>query len=242
MNESEKTLWQRIAAFELNDPAADLVFTERLARENGWTRDFARSATEEYKRFILLCCISPHGVTPSDVVDQVWHLHLTYTQSYWNDFCKKTIGKEIHHNPTRGGTAEQNKFADWYTETLQLYEQTFSEKPPADIWPDPQQRFTDIDFVRANKRTHFLLRKPGSKAWRGVGMGAFVCLSFGLASGNIWAGLALGLPGGLLVANIKSGPSQQNGGCNGVACGSGCSSDSGCSSGCGGGCGGGCGS
>jgi len=35
-------LWQKIDAFDLDDPDADLSFTTRLARENGWKPDYAR--------------------------------------------------------------------------------------------------------------------------------------------------------------------------------------------------------
>jgi hypothetical protein len=37
--------------------------------------------------------ISTHIVTPSEQVDQVWHLHLTYTRSYWDEFCPNVLGQ-----------------------------------------------------------------------------------------------------------------------------------------------------
>ncbi|MEK6230809.1 MAG: hypothetical protein N2A42_03075 [Luteolibacter sp.] len=33
----------------------------------------------EYKRFVALAMLAGHPVTPSEEVDQAWHLHLVYT-------------------------------------------------------------------------------------------------------------------------------------------------------------------
>ncbi len=100
MTEAQEILWKKIKEFEIDEPSSALTFTERLARENGWTIEFTLRAIEEYKKFMFLICIAEHPLTPSDQIDQVWHLHLLYTQSYWNDFCKNTLNKTIHHGPT----------------------------------------------------------------------------------------------------------------------------------------------
>ncbi|OYQ34069.1 hypothetical protein CHU92_12085 [Flavobacterium cyanobacteriorum] len=91
MTPSEKQLWERIQRFPIDEENAALTFSARLARENGWSRKYTQEVITEYKRFIFLCCVSPTPVTPSDPVDQAWHLHLTYTRSYWIDFCKNTL-------------------------------------------------------------------------------------------------------------------------------------------------------
>jgi hypothetical protein len=78
MTKEEITLWQKIEAFRLDDPDAGFQFSARLAGENGWSLNYAHRVIEEYKKFIFMCCISPTGVTPSDPVDQAWHLHLTF--------------------------------------------------------------------------------------------------------------------------------------------------------------------
>jgi hypothetical protein len=89
IDRSRDPLWLRIKDFELDDQDSHLTFTDRLARENGWTYEFCIRAILEYKKFIYLICLSDQPVTPSDEVDQVWHLHLIYTQSYWKEFCGK---------------------------------------------------------------------------------------------------------------------------------------------------------
>lgn len=156
----QAALWQRILDFQLDDLDAAFKFSERLARENGWNLVYTRRVIAEYKRFIFLCCISEHGVTPSDAVDQAWHLHLTFTRSYWIDLCSSTLGKEVHHNPTKGGNSESVKYNTFYTDTNKLYEQAFESQPPLDIWPDNAARFTDIDFRRINMRRNWVIPKP----------------------------------------------------------------------------------
>ncbi len=78
----DHNLWLALEKFEVDAGDETLTFIQRLARENGWSISFARKVFTEYKKFIFLAIISPGQVTPSDQVDQAWHLHLSYTQSY----------------------------------------------------------------------------------------------------------------------------------------------------------------
>lgn len=142
---TQPELWEKIRNFQLDDPASAFPFSQKLAKENNWSASFANQAIEEYKKFIFLCCIAPIGASPSVIVDQVWHMHLTYTDNYWNQFCKKTLAKEIHHYPSKGGNSEKEKHANWYQYTLALYEEQFATKAPADIWPSNAGSESDID-------------------------------------------------------------------------------------------------
>ena len=160
MNETHTALWQKIKRFELDDPASAFSFSDRLARENDWDIEFALRAICEYKRFMFLTCIADHPLTPSDEIDQVWHLHLLYTRSYWDAFCDGILGRKIHHGPTQGGKSEAAKFDDWYNKTLELYRATFRTNPPADLWPPSEKRFGDTDFKRVNVRRNWIIQKP----------------------------------------------------------------------------------
>lgn len=143
------------------DEATAFPFSERLARENGWPLPYARRVIQEYKRFAFLAVAAGHPVTPSDEVDQAWHLHMLYTSSYWKDFCGEVLRKPLHHGPTKGGESERDKFHDWYTRTLQSYRKFFNEEPPVDIWPDSRRRFgQDIHFVRVNASRNWIIPKP----------------------------------------------------------------------------------
>ncbi|AFY73681.1 hypothetical protein Syn7502_01625 [Synechococcus sp. PCC 7502] len=160
MNAEETKLYERIQAFSLDKPDVQLSFSKRLARDNGWSLQYARQAIEEYKKFAFLAIASGHPVTPSDQVDQVWHLHLTYTRSYWEEFCSQVLQTSLHHDPTLGGEAENQKFDDWYSRTLESYERFFGVKPPAEIWSAPKDRFgRDLYFVRINTQQNWILSK-----------------------------------------------------------------------------------
>lgn len=149
----------RLAHFEFDLPDAAFPFSRRLARENGWSHHFTLRVIEEYKRFLILCCDAGHPVTPSDHVDQAWHLHLCYTRSYWEDLCRDTLGKPIHHGPTKGGNAEDKKFTDWYQRTLTSYQKHFGQAPPDDIWPPSKQRFARRDFRRIDASSHLIISR-----------------------------------------------------------------------------------
>ncbi len=154
-------LWRRLQAFELDAPACGLTFTERAARENGWTLGFTNRVKSEYKRFLLLAMTCEHVVCPSEAVDQLWHMHLTYTRSYWEELCGNVLGKALHHGPTRGGSDEQQKYFHLYQQTLQAYTATFGTPPPADIWPAAEQRFgEDLACVRVNLQRAWVIPKP----------------------------------------------------------------------------------
>ncbi len=254
MGETDKL--KKLDIFEIGDPNAPFTFTHRLARENSWTDSYAKRVVTEYKRFMYLASISESAVTPSDAVDQAWHLHLSYTKSYWNDFCKNILNVEIHHNPTLGGPSQQKLFEQQYTSTLRLYELTFGELPPADIWPNVNVRFGNAnDFVRINRAKNWLVPKPEIN-FRVLAACAFVptlLVACGASVDNKqpWLWLVIGLCVALLLVMVcfglaysrkHKGKSNGNtgngffGGCGGAGAGKGGDGGSGCG---GGGCGGG---
>ena len=159
-------LLTRLNAFELDDARATFKFSDRLAHENGWSRAFARGAIEEYKKFLYLASISNVPATPSDIVDQVWHLHLTFTRSYWADLCQGVLGRPLHHGPTKGGAAEDAKYVDQYERTLALYRTEFGAEPPPQFWPDRHKRFSSAPHQRwVDRRSHFVVPKLSGYAW-----------------------------------------------------------------------------
>lgn len=160
MNSDQQKLWDKIKRFEINDPYVEFTFLDRLARENSWSLGYASRAILEYKKFMYLICVEHSPLTPSDQVDQVWHLHLLYTESYWSDFCENTIGRLIQHGPTKGGTSEKLKYNNLYEATKTAYKSHFNHECPEDIWPSSQIRFGQIRFSRVNLHKHWVIRKP----------------------------------------------------------------------------------
>jgi hypothetical protein len=160
LNQLQKELYQRLQAFSLDETDVVFPFSKRLAMENRWTLNYGQRVIEEYKKFAFLAVVAGHPVTPSDQVDQVWHLHLLYTRSYWEDFCPQVLQMNLHHGPTKGGRGEGDKFNDWYSKTLASYQTWFGEVPPQDIWPASHIRFgRDIHFSRVNTQDNWIISK-----------------------------------------------------------------------------------
>lgn len=131
---ADAPLWQRISVSPIGPSQTALTFAAKLARENGWPAPFAARVIEEYRRYCYLGLTAGHDVTPSDAVDQCWHLHLTYTRDYWERFCPQVLGRPFHHGPTAGGASELGRHFAQYAQTLRSYEAAFGS-PPRDIWP-----------------------------------------------------------------------------------------------------------
>ncbi|HZH63993.1 MAG TPA: hypothetical protein VEY10_03810 [Flavisolibacter sp.] len=146
--EERQGLWQRLQQFCFDEPDAVITFRDKLAAKNNWTKAFTERVIEEYRRFVFLCCVSPCSASPSFYVDEVWHLHLTYTRSYWISLCHDTLKMDLHHNPSKGTKDDIKKHKAWYIETLSLYEQNFGEVPPANIWPRPIKQKEETKPVR----------------------------------------------------------------------------------------------
>lgn len=168
-------LWKRLEAYQIGPETATLSFAGRLSRENRWEAAHTQAVIHEYKRFCYLAMTAGHEVTPSDAVDQVWHLHLTYSRDYWDEFCPEVLGGELHHGPTAGGAAEKARYYDQYAATLGVYEATFGEAPPPEIWPAAKRRFgKDPRAFRVNPadvmvldRRHAIL---GAVGWVALGV------------------------------------------------------------------------
>ncbi|KQS90269.1 hypothetical protein [Chryseobacterium sp. Leaf394] len=244
-----ENLWQRIQGFSLDQENATFPFSKKLAKEENWSAEFTRKAIEEYKKFVYLCCILPHGASPSETVDKVWHMHLIYTQNYWEDFCPNILKRSLHHHPSTGGNSENTKHQNWFSETLENYRKVFGLEPPAEIWNGQISKLKPkISWLKNLKLTSFftalLLLGSCSDSVSGVlvtVIGGFIAFFVVL---NIFAAI-LGTAFG---KNKDKNGSNGEGGSISSDGGSSCSSggDSGGSSCGGGGCGGcgggGCGS
>jgi len=118
-------------AFSFDKANEEYSFTIRLANENKWTKAFTKKAILEYKKFMYLAATSDKMVSPSEIVDVVWHQHLIFTKSY-RDFCL-LLGKQIQHIPSTHNPEEFEKFRDAKKQTEEIYIQNFGEQPK-DIW------------------------------------------------------------------------------------------------------------
>lgn len=258
-------LLARIEAFDIDGGPVALTFPKRLARENGWSVTYSQRVIDEYKRFVYLAMTAGHPVTPSDQVDQAWHLHMTYSDSYWERLNGEVLPKPLKHNPTKGGQAENEKFDNWYNRTLASYERVFGAPPPADIWPCSEIRFGEhLHFRRVNTAQNLIIPKASLRTAKWVGAAVVVSavasgcvaqtttdMTFALLLG---VGILFPVVLAIVIINaVKNDPRKRGGdsssGCGSSGCGSGSDShghghhgdsgdsggDSGCSSGCSGG-------
>src|SRR5687767_7184782 len=139
----EHPVWVALDNHVIGPEKAQLPFAQRLARENGWSMAHADRVMGEYKRFCFLAATAGHEVTPSDAIDQAWHLHLTYSRDYWEIYCPSVLGRVLHHAPTTGSAAARHQYFEQYAQTLKSYERVFGESAPADLWPSAAKRLLD---------------------------------------------------------------------------------------------------
>ena len=135
---AQQALWQRLQAYRFGEEDDALpVFVRRVAKEAKVSLAEAAQAVEEYRRFCFLACSSADAeVTPSTLIDQVWHTHLTDTHEYWQRFCPQVLQTTLHHRPGRGDAADADRHALQYRTTLARYRRYFGD-PPAACWPAP---------------------------------------------------------------------------------------------------------
>jgi hypothetical protein len=120
-------IWQQVLAFDLDEPTAPYTFTMRLALEKKWTVTFTDNAILEYKKFMYLLAVSGESLSPSPIVDEVWHLHLTYSRSY-DAFCA-ILGKDVKHVPSNHSPTDLLKLKRSVEKTKALYHLHFGPMP-----------------------------------------------------------------------------------------------------------------
>ncbi len=128
-----RSLWERIIAHRLDGTVGSAPYSVKLAQAEGWTAQHTARVIEEYRRFVYLTQVADTQMTPSEPVDRAWHMHLTFTRNYWDEFCAKVLGKPLHHDPC-AGDEDMPRYRVQYQQTMALYEQEFGARPPRDIW------------------------------------------------------------------------------------------------------------
>jgi hypothetical protein len=146
----DNALWKKISDFDFDNPMSEYGFSTRLATENFWTIDFTQKAIVEYKKFMYLAGTSDLMVSPSEIIDIVWHQHLIFTQSY-SDFCT-IIGKNIQHIPSTHNKEDFEKFKLAKQRTKKLYNDPFGEQPQ-EVW-----EYTDMYQVLHLPKSRFKIR------------------------------------------------------------------------------------
>jgi len=79
----------------------DHVVARVLKEQPTWTMERATVAAGEYRKWLVLCAITPEmrlGMCSTDV-DEIWHAHILFTRDYMR-CCNAMAGRYLHHQPT----------------------------------------------------------------------------------------------------------------------------------------------
>ena len=162
MTLAQRATYAQIAQFTIDQPHDVYPFSTKLSHDYGWSGTYTYRAIQEYKKFVFLMVTAERSLSPSTAIDRVWHQHLLYTHSYWNEFCAKVLGSPLHHIPSSGGLDEGIKYYRQYCQTLTYYRQYFGN-PPEDIWNSPTIRTEGHHYQWIDTSCCWVVRKPN---WR----------------------------------------------------------------------------
>lgn len=225
-------LWDHIRAAFGGPDASSRAFADKLSRKLGWKMDFALRSIHEYKKFIYLGLVSDFVVTPSRIIDQVWHEHLLFSAGY-RTFCDVVLGRRFDHSPELIPNKKQLAvYEAQFQATLALYAEEFGYAAPEDIWSTSKFQKTKHNYEKPAP-------KDGTSA--DFGFESAPLHSFFQEEGGLGAGG--GESGGGGASGSWSNPESDPAGDSGDGASAGTATDSSsscssCSSGCGG-CGGG---
>jgi hypothetical protein len=139
---SDRPLWHRLEGYSFNESPLSHSLVSRLGEETGHPVDVCYTLVEEYRRYMYLVGSTGEALAPSPIVDVVWRLHAQDKRAYYDDFCRRIIGRTIHR--FEGDQSETVGLLDdpAYGRTLDYYAQEFG-RPQVQFWPDP-----DVSSVR----------------------------------------------------------------------------------------------
>lgn len=127
------------------------ILTQRLKNEN---LVHVQTSLAEYFRFLELKIRTSDWnatlLSPSAIVDRVWHLHILDTVRYAEE-CKRLCGHVIDHNPD--GASDGSDRDARYQRTLDHYQIVFRMTPHSEIWPKLQGVAAPARNRRASART-----------------------------------------------------------------------------------------
>ncbi|MBL7702287.1 MAG: hypothetical protein JNM14_08550 [Ferruginibacter sp.] len=224
-------LWQHISSAFGGPDAFSKAFAAKIARKHNWSNAFALKAISEYKKFVYLGVVSDFHVTPSKIIDVVWHEHILFTKAY-REFCDEVICYQFDHHPELLPMEDETgRFNAQYLDTVDFYASEFGYAPPTAIWGE-----TKFDKEKLKEKNY----SSREKTVYAAGDGSNTYYSDDSLSSYFGGSTSTEFNGGDFGGGGASGDwSDGNGNDSGSSDSGGDSGDSGgCSGGCGG-CGGG---
>lgn len=129
-NELLKSVQHAVEALDLDSIKTRLM---NAASGEGWSREQADTAAQEYRRFLCLNKMYPDvELAPYEDVDMFWHYHILDTRKYAAD-CKLVFGYFLHHCPhaIANGEDDMQRRIESGKRIGILYEATFGSADPA---------------------------------------------------------------------------------------------------------------
>ncbi|MFQ3248304.1 MAG: hypothetical protein ACI9O6_000106 [Glaciecola sp.] len=114
---------------------APLLVTKIMRNTPCDSHDLANQGLLEVMRFMYLCTRSQGTLTPSALLDEVWHEFILFTRTYLR-FCENRLNQFVHHQPSNNISKERSQYQD----TLNLYQQQFGVVDTR-FWPQVE---TDV--------------------------------------------------------------------------------------------------
>ena len=171
-------------------PRTMTCFEHCLRHEGDWTDESATRITLEYRKFLYLKIVEGGVLTPSEVVDQAWHLHRCFPEAY-RRFCAEVAGQDIPHQ--RGIPKAQADSS--YARLLAAYVREFDQTPSVEIWPS-------LAMLRREEQSLRVMQVSLLVATASVPLAALSVHWFGSAHGWLLTGWFLILGAGVLAGLI----------------------------------------
>jgi len=150
-------LWQKVTAAFGGADAFSKAFASKIDRKHGWGNKFALKAISEYKKFVYLGVVSDFHVTPSKIIDVVWHEHILFTSAY-RQFCDQVICYQFDHHPELIPMADETgRFNAQYEDTIEFYISEFGFIPPPAIWGETKfdkEKLKDKNYSSREKTVY----------------------------------------------------------------------------------------
>ena len=147
-------LWQHISSAFGGPNAFSKAFAAKISGKHGWSKTFALKAISEYKKFVYLGVVSDFHVTPSKIIDVVWHEHILFTRAY-RQFCDEVIGYQFDHHPELIPMADETgRYNAQYVDTIEFYISEFGFEPPTDVWGETKydkEKLKDKNYASRQK-------------------------------------------------------------------------------------------
>lgn len=118
--------------------AACPMLLERVSQELDVSAATARTLMGELMKFLYVCSLGEGVMTPSKIVDEVWHTFIIFTKHY-REFCLTQFGRFIDHNPSDDTDANANQYEATIAQLLKHF-----GSAPKEYWPRGKV-ITDIE-------------------------------------------------------------------------------------------------